>query len=441
VSDRLPATQAVRRRVPVRFRILGVLLAMSFVNFLLRNSMSVALPSIREEFGYTSTELGWILSSFSIAYTLFQIPGGVWGQVVGSRIALTAIAVSWGVLTFLTGFVPALMAASATGAMIGLMVVRFLTGATHAPIFPISSGVFARWFPVGQWALPNALQNTGLDLGQACIGPLVTALIITVGWRGSFYCLAPLAFIIAAWWWWYGRDTPAEHRAVDARERELIAANREADESAGSARRSYRAVLLDRNVLLLGVSYFCLNVVFYMFTDWLFTYFVEEKGFGLLASGFLYTLPFVTGAAFAWLGGVSCDALCRRIGPRWGCRVPAIVGLLMVACLLWAGAHATNPYLAVALLSLCFGFEQFADSPYWSGTTFSAGPQTAAACGVINTGGNLPGFLAPLIGWTIDYMGWLPTFAGGSAMAVLGAVLWLFIDVTRQRTPRDTAVR
>jgi sugar phosphate permease len=55
---------------------------MSFVNFLLRNNMSVALPSIREEFHYSSTELGWILSSFTIAYTLFQIPGGIFGQRV-----------------------------------------------------------------------------------------------------------------------------------------------------------------------------------------------------------------------------------------------------------------------------------------------------------------------------------------------------------------------
>ena len=121
MSERLPAAQAARRRVPVRFRILGVLLAMSFVNFVLRNNLSVALPSIREEFHYSSTQLGWILSSFTIAYALFQIPGGIFGQRVGARVALTAIAVCWGVLTFLTGLAPALMAASATGAMLGLM--------------------------------------------------------------------------------------------------------------------------------------------------------------------------------------------------------------------------------------------------------------------------------------------------------------------------------
>jgi ACS family glucarate transporter-like MFS transporter len=429
------------RRMPVRFRILGVLLVMSFVNYLVRNNVSVALPSIRQEFGYTSTELGWILSSFTIAYTLFQIPGGIFGQRVGARLALTAIAVCWGVLTFLTGLVPALIAGSAAGAMAGLIVVRFLTGVTHAPVFPVMSGAIERWFPVGHWALPNALSTMGNSLGQACVGPLVTILIVTVGWRGSFYCLAPLALAIAAWWWWYGRDKPAQHRAVDAQELERITANREPEAVTTTHRRVDRRALLNRDVLLLAASYFCMNVVFYMFTDWLFTYFVEEKGFGLLASGMLYALPFLTGAVFAALGGIACDALCHRVGPRWGCRIPAMTGLLMAGVMLLAGAHAADPYVAVGLLALCFGFIQFTDSSFWSGTTFTAGSQTAAACGVLNTGGNLPGFLAPLIGWTIDHMGWLPTFAGGSAMAIVGAVLWLFIDVTRRPSAKEVRVR
>ena len=52
-------------------------------------------------------------------------------------------------LTFLTGFVPALMAASAAGAMVSLIVVRLLLGATNAPMFPVTAGAFANWFPAG----------------------------------------------------------------------------------------------------------------------------------------------------------------------------------------------------------------------------------------------------------------------------------------------------
>ena len=129
-------------------------------------------------------------------------------------------------------------------------------------------------------------------------------------------------------------------------------------------------------MLLLAASYFCMNYLFYMFAQWLFTYLVEERGFSLLESGFLYAMPFVVGAVLAAAGGLVCDALCRRYGARVGCR---------------------------------------------------------AAGGVMNTGGNAAGFLAPLVGAMVDAMGWGPTLASGSLFALVGAALWLLIRLPGTR--------
>src|SRR4030095_17242805 len=101
------------RAIPVRWRVLFVLFVVSFVNYFLRNALSVAVPSIQGEFGYTNEEIGWILNAFNISYTLMMIPGGVFGERYGPRRALGGIAVAWGVLTWLTGFAPGLIAASA----------------------------------------------------------------------------------------------------------------------------------------------------------------------------------------------------------------------------------------------------------------------------------------------------------------------------------------
>lgn len=419
--------------VPVRFRILGVLLALSFINYLLRNNLSVALPSIRDEFGYSNAELGWILGSFNVAYALFQIPGGLFGEALGPRRALALIALTWGVLTACTGLLPGLMLASGTGALVGFMIVRFLLGVTNAPLFPVSAAAFANWFPVGGWALPNALQSSGLTLGQAAVGPLVTWLIVAYGWRESFYFLAPAGIVMAGWWWWYGRDRPAEHPAVSPEELALISANRPLHAEGSAPPRTWRAVLLNRDVLLLATSYFCMNYVFYMFSQWLFTYLVEERGFSLLQSGLLYTLPFLTGAALAAVGGVVCDALCRRIGARSGYRLSGMAGLMLVAALLPAGALSASPFIAVALLSLCFGFTQFTEGAYWSATTFAAGRHPGAGTGVLNTGGNAAGFLAPLVGWMLDQFGWLPTLWSGSLFSLVGALLWLLVRFDREK--------
>jgi ACS family glucarate transporter-like MFS transporter len=426
------------RNLPVRFRILGVLFVMSIVNYLLRNNLSIAMPSIREEFGFTSAELGWILGSFNLSYALLQLPGGVWGELVGPRRAMTWVAVSWGVLTFLTGFAPALMAASATGALVSLIVVRFLLGVSNAPLYPVMSVAFERWFPPGGWAFANAFSSGGIALGQAALGPLVTFLIVKFGWRESFYVLAPLGVLCGAWWYWYGRNKPEEHPAITADELALINAGRAPVTSDAQHRGAWRKIVLQRDVLLLACSYFCSNYVFYMFSNWLFTYLVESRGFSLLEGGFLYFFPFFTGAIMTTVGGLLCDFLCRRIGPRWGCAIPAMAALILVGIFLLAGIYVTNPYMAVAMLSLCFGFIVVVEGPFWAAATYAGGPHTGAATGVLNTGGNIAGLLAPVIGFMIDHLGWLPTLASGSVFALIGAALWLFIGYRHAPASRAT---
>jgi ACS family glucarate transporter-like MFS transporter len=300
----------------------------------------------------------------------------------------------------------------------------------QAPIYPVSARSIANWFPVGSWGFPNAMLTSGLTIGQALTGPLVTLLIVKFGWRESFYALAPLGALAGLWWWRYGTDTPEEHRSISSGELQTIRAGRSELES-HTKRSSWRAVLADRDVLLVTAAYFCSNYVFFIFAQWLFTYLVESRGFSLLESGVLAMLPFIVGSVLSAAGGAVCDWLCHRLGPRRGCSLPAIVGFLLVAALLPAGLYVQQAYLAVALLSLCFGFTQFIEGSFWAATTYAAGPHTGAATGFMNTGGNLPGLLAPAIGLAVDHLGWVPTIGSGSVFAVLGAALWMMVKLQK----------
>jgi len=417
-------------RMPVRYRILFVLVLLSLVNYVLRNNVSYVLPSIREEFHFPTAELGWIVGAFNYSYALFQIPSGVRGDAYGPGRVLAIAATGWGVLTALTGFAPDLLAASATGVMVSLMLTRFIMGVVQAPMYPASARSIANWFPVGSWGFPNAMLSAGLLVGQALIGPLVTLLIVKFGWRESFYALAPLGVLAGLLWWRYGTDTPQEHPSISTRELQTIRAGRSELES-HTQRSSWRAVLADRDVLLITAAYFCMNYVFYIFAQWLFTYLVESRGFSLLESGVLAMLPFIVGSVLSTVGGVMCDRLCHRVGPLWGCRLPSIIGLLLVAVLLLAGLYVQQAYLAVALLSLCLGFTQFTEGSFWAASTYAAGPHTGAATGLMNTGGNAPGFLAPILGLAIDRLGWVPTIASGSVFAVLAAALWMMVRLQK----------
>jgi sugar phosphate permease len=207
------------RQSHVRWYILALLTLISFVAYLLRTNMSVAGESMMKELALSQVQLGWVLAAFAWGYAIFQLPGGLLGEWLGGRKALTLIAVLWGVLNLLIALVPRSSATGPLAVIITLAGLRFLMGAAQAPVFPVSNGyTVARWFPASGWAFPNGLTNTGLTLGAAATGPLIVWLIQGFGWRASFAVTAPLAFLCAAVWWWYARDEPSQHRAVNRQE-------------------------------------------------------------------------------------------------------------------------------------------------------------------------------------------------------------------------------
>jgi ACS family glucarate transporter-like MFS transporter len=413
------------RPTAVRWRVLGVLVVLSFVAYVLRTNLSVAGDDLMRDLGLTQIELGFVLAAFTWGYALFQFPGGLFGQRFGGRRALTWIALAWGVLTLATGLVPRSLAGGAAATIALLVVLRFLMGVAQAPVFPVLAGVVGAWFPKSAWALPNGLSSSGLTLGAAATGPLIAGLATALGWRLSFVVTAPLAFVAAALWWRQGRDRARDHPAVGREELELIEADRREEASVPGA---WKRVVRDRNVLLLTLSYFCMNYVFYIFFNWFFVYLVQVRGFGALESGFLATLPWLAGAVGATAGGHWCDRLSKSRGIRLGCRVPCVASLVAVSALLWAGAAARDAASAVALLALSFGCTQLTEGAYWSATTSVAGRHAAAAAGVLNTGGNAVGGIgAILVPFLAERFGWVAALSTGSLFALAGAALWLLI--------------
>jgi ACS family glucarate transporter-like MFS transporter len=430
------AAPSEHRSTQVRWIILALLFVASFVAYMLRTNMSIAGEYMMADLGLSKIQLGMILSAFAWGYAIFQFPGGIFGNIVGNRRALTIIAVLWGILTFSTGLVPGTTLASTTVILTTLIVLRFLMGVAQAPLFPVAcGGTIGSWFPVSGWAFPNGLTSTGLTLGAAATAPLIAWLMESLGWRESFILTAPLAFLIAGVWWWYARDNPADHPRVSKKELDLIKANRPSTEKIVTNRSAWKHVLKNRDILLLSASYFCMNYVFFIFFNWFFIYLVDVREFEILEGGYFAAAPWIVGAVAASVGGLFCDRLCKRIGPRWGCRIPGMVGLSLAAGLLFLGATAENPYLAVVFLSLSFGCTQLTEGPYWAAAIFVSGKHASAATGVMNTGGNVVGGIgALLVPVTAEAFGWVPALATGSVFAIIGVGLWFFIRADKPMT-------
>jgi MFS transporter, ACS family, glucarate transporter len=417
----------------VRWVVLGFLTLISFVAYLLRTNMSVAGERIMTDAGLTPVQLGWVLAAFAWGYALFQLPGGMLGDLLGGRRALALVTALWGVLNFLVALVPSGAATGSVVVIASLVGLRFLMGAAQAPLFPVLGGsVIARWFPVSGWALPNGMTNTGLTLGAAATGPLVAWLVRDYGWRASFALTAPLALLTAAVWYWYARDQPAGHPAVRPGELALIDAGRPPATSEPAAAAGWKSMLRDRDLQRITLSYFLANYVFYFFFNWLYFYLVRVRGFAEIEGGLLAAAPWVTGAVAASVGGWTCDRIGRRWGIDLGCRLVIIPGLLLSGAFILAAGAAPGPYAAVIFLACCLGCQQFTDSAYWAAATSVGGPHAATACGLLNTGGNVVGgVVALLVPITAERAGWPAALATASLFAVAAALLWLGIRADR----------
>ncbi len=393
--------------------------------------MSVAGTALSEDLGFSQVQLGLVFGAFAWGYALFQFPGGVWGDRFGARRTLALLAVAWGALNLLVGLMPAAGAASPTVLLGAVVALRFLMGAAQAPLFPVvGGGAIRNWFPAAAWGLPNALTNAGLAFGAAATGPLVGWLVASAGWRQSFLLTAPLALGLAGVWWWYYRDQPADHSRVGPQELAYISSGRAPAETAPAPAGEWRRVLRDRNVLLLTLSYFCSNYLFYFFFNWLVIYLVESRQLTLLEGGWYAAAPWVTGALGAVAGGVVTDRLTRRHGATRGSRWPGLLSMGTAGLLILVVPAAPNAVTAVVLLSLCLGLQQFSDPIYWAATIAVAGRDAGSACGILNTGGNVVGGVgALLVPVTVAALGWPAALGTAAGFAVVGAVLWLWIEV------------
>lgn len=432
------SSHAPARMTHVRgFVFAGVILA-AFLCYLQRSTLSVVAVALMNERGFTTWQIAWLFNAFLFPYMAFQIPGGLFGQRVGARVGtLACIAVSIAGTALFAG-APWLAAGTL---LFGLLsTARFLVGVAQGPLFPTNSGLVQAWFPPQRWGLMNGLQVMGLSFGAAATPPVISHLMAAYGWEAAVASTCIPALVLAVLWWWKIRDTPREHSGVSAAELAWI----EAGERPAVARSfrwpQVRAVLANRNILLLTLAYLLQNYVFYFFMNWSFTYLVKSRGLTILEGGVLGMIPLATGALCAALGGYLCDAASSRFGPRWGYRIIPVVTLPLAALLLLIAMQSTSVWVAVVALAACFGCAQMTEAPSWAAAYHLARNQASAATGVLNCGGNIGGIIGTfLVGALVTRFGWPAALTTGIGFALASAATWLVIDAS-QRVDADGTV-
>jgi len=316
-----------------------------------------------------------------------------------------------------------------------LVAMQVLLGVSQAATFPVSAGVFQQWFPPNRWASVVGLQTMGLQLGAAATPPLIASLMHFFGWRSALFwtTLPALGFVV--WWAWYGRNTPREHPAMTPQELAEIGDHCTPKVKYSISARQVLRLLVNRNVLLLTLSYVTMDYVFYLISNWAFLYLVQERHFSVLESGWLAAIP-PLGAAFgAGIGGVLTGIACRRYGALSGFRRVPLFALPAAGLLLLLIVSAGNAYFAVAGLAFCFGFIELTEGAFWGAAMTVGRSDTMVVTSIMNTGGTMGGIIGiPIVAYLSGHHHWHAAFFIGAGLAVISAGAWLAIDLRTAST-------
>src|SRR3954451_7980486 len=241
----------------LRWWIIALVTAGTILNFLTRNSLAVAAPTLKAELGLDEWHYSWITSAFQAGIMLQPLAGYLL-DTIGLRAGMALFAAAWGLFAMAHGF---------AAGWKGLFDLRGLLGFAEGANHPGGMKTVASWFPARERGLAAGTYNIGASVGSMLAPPLVGGAILLWSWRGAFIVCGGLALVWAlAWWILY--EHPARHRRLTAGEREMIAAGQEAHLGEGE-RPSILQLLPRRNVWGIALPRFLADPAWGTLTFWM----------------------------------------------------------------------------------------------------------------------------------------------------------------------------
>jgi MFS family permease len=366
--------------------------------------------------------MGSIYSAFILSYAIMMIPGGQVADRLGPRLTLLLTNLSAAAFTGLMALGGSPGLGSLAGVVPAMVIIRLGLGVGTAPLYPACARMTAHWIPIAHQGRVQALIIAGSSLGAAVSPVLFSWLIHRYQWRTSFVAAAAATAGLGMLWYRSVTDYPA---GIQSAERNAVHER---------PARAWRKLLTDRNLILLTVAYCCLGYFQYIFFYWIYYYLGQIRHAGFSQSAIYTTIIFITMGIMMPLGGWISDRLTRSYGEKFGRRVVPMVGLSMGAVLLYAATIASGTGAAVLALSLATGFAAWCEGPFWASAIALSGNQTGAACGILNTGGNVGGFLAPVLTPLIASAGgWSWGLYSGSLVAIAGVAACYFVEPGARR--------
>ena len=418
MSETLSATPRVRM---VQRTALIMLALASMINIIDRATLAVANPLIRQDLGLSIADMGYLLSAFLWAYAFAQLPTGAMVDKLGPRVLLTLGLSLWSCAQVLGGLVQGF------GQFVSA---RILLGIGEAPQFPTCARVVRDWFNQRDRGLATGILTAAApSMGTAIAVPLLTFLMLTIGWRTMFMVMGVGGLFLAAVWYFVYRD-PTQV-ALTAEENTYRTQGDPPSRRTKVTFREWKLLFRFRTTWGMIIGYFGCIYLTWIYLAWLPGYLEIERHMTVRHTGWVAAIPFAWGVLGGVLGGRLSDILAHHgVSPVKSRKYPAAIALIGTAACTVAAAYVASNTLAIVFISVAMFLIYVTTSCAWALSSVTVPTNCTGSIGAMqNFGGYLGGALAPTVtGLIVQATGsFVPALVVGALIGVVSAASYFFI--------------
>ena len=399
----------------------------TFICYIDRVNISVAIIPMADQFGWTSTQRGLVLSSFFVGYLVTQVLGGWLAGKLGGKAVLGFGVLWWSLFTILTPL-------SAMSSFPVLIAARIAMGLGEGVAFPATYNLLGRWVPLRERSRAAAFNLSAIPFGTLFAVTATPFIAVYFGWQAVFYIFGVFGFVWFAFWWYFAADRPPVPDSQTDLTGDMINANpRELADR--DTEIPWRLIFSKSPVWAIVIGHFCNNWGLYVLLSWLPSYFASQLGVNL-RSVWLYVAPpwiamFLASNVSGWIAD---RMITSGYSVTFTRKLMQTIGFLGPAIALGLLAATSEAVTAVVLLSFALGLAAFSFAGVGCNHLDVSPRHAGIIFGISNTAATIPGIVGvALTGYLVDQTGsYGSAFYLTSAVLVFGWVVYLILGTGKR---------
>ncbi|WP_122663222.1 MFS transporter [Pseudomonas viridiflava] len=421
------ASALARAAAKVKRHVLPLFVIMFIVNYIDRVNIGFVRSHLETDLGIGAAAYGLGAGLFFVGYAIFEVPSNMLLQRYGARAWLTRIMFTWGLAAMAMAFVQG---------ETSFYVLRFILGAAEAGFFPGIIYYFTQWLPGADRGKAMAIFLSGSAIASVISGPVSGALLHISGmgmhgWQWMFLIEGFASVVLCAFVWFWLQSHPSEAKWLTTEEKDAligaIAEEQREREASQTIKPSMFKLLADKQIALFCFIYFSIALTIYGATFWLPSMIKKMGNLGDFQVGLFNSIP--------WIISIIAMYGFAAMAGKWKYQQAWVAVTLVIASFGMFMSTTGGPVFAfVAICFAAIGFKA-ASALFWPIPQGYLDARIAAAViALINSIGNLGGFVAPTaFGFLEQTTGSIEGGLYGLAITSLVAAVVIFFARTKPR--------